>query len=209
MGWIDRFFRKRNRRAATAGAAERAFGVRPAASQQMEENSSLWWSLYTDNPPWETCDVHPLGLPSKIGRELARSAMTEFSVSVSGSARAEYINQQVQAAASRFGVILERCLCLGGVALRPYEDGGRILVEEFTAGFTPTRFDGADRCIGGVFQSAPVRQGNEWFVRLERHDLLPRAGGPAVYVIENKAFRSGPDGGSCGRVGAVCGARGD
>lgn len=195
MGWIDRFLRKFNKRSAPAGAAERAFGVRPAASQQMEENSSLWWSLYTDNPPWETCDVHPLGLPSKIGRELARSTLTEFSVSVSGSARAEYINRQMQTVVNRLGVILERGLCLGGVALKPYQDGGRILVEEFTTGFTPTRFDGAGRCIGGVFQSAPVRQGNEWFVRLEYHDFIPRAGGPEVYVIENKAFRSGPDGG--------------
>lgn len=198
MGFIDRlrglFFGKLNRKTMPAGTVEKEFGVRPAASRQMEDNINLWWSLYTDNPPWETDCIRSLGLPSAIGRELARIAMTEFTVSVSGSARAEYINQQVQLAANKFGVNLERCLCLGGVALKPYQDGTRILVEEFTTGFTPTHFDGADKCIGGVFKSDPVRVGNEWFIRMEYHDFLPREDGSAVYVIENKAFRSGPDG---------------
>lgn len=198
MGFIDRlrglFFGKLNRKTMPAGTVEKEFGVRPAASRQMEDNINLWWSLYTDNPSWETDCIRPLGLPSAIGRELARNAMTEFSVSVSGSARAEHINQQIQVAANKFGINLERCLCLGGVALKPYQDGDRILVEEFTTGFTPTHFDGADKCIGGVFKSKPVRVGNEWFVRMEYHDFLPREDGSTVYVIDNKAFRSGQDG---------------
>lgn len=199
MGFIDRlrglFFGKLNRKTTPAGTVEKEFGVRPAASRQMEDNINLWWSLYTDNPPWETDCIRPIGLPSALGRELARNTMTEFSVSVSGSARAEYINQQVQVAANKFVINLERCLCLGGVALKPYQDGNRILVEEFTTGFTPTHFDGADKCIGGVFKSKPVQVGNEWFVRMEYHDFLPREDGSSVYVIENKAFRSGQDGG--------------
>lgn len=198
MGFIDRlrglFFGKLNRKTTPAGTVEKEFGVRPAASRQMEGNISLWWDLYTDNPPWETDCIRPLGLPSAIGRELARNTMTEFSVSVSGSARAEYINQQVQVAANKFGINLERCLCLGGVALKPYQEGSRILVEEFTTGFTPTHFDGSDKCIGGVFKSKPVRVGQEWFVRMEYHDFLPREDGSTVYVIDNKAFRSGQDG---------------
>lgn len=204
MGFIDRlrglFFGKLNRKTTPAGTVEKEFGVRPAASRQMEDNINLWWNLYTDNPPWETDCIRPLGLPSAIGRELARNTMTEFSVSVSGSARAEYINQQVQIAANKFEINLERCLCLGGVALKPYQEGSRILVEEFTTGFTPTHFDGSDKCIGGVFKSKPVQVGNEWFVRMEYHDFLPREDGSTVYVIDNKAFRSGQDGGIGARV---------
>lgn len=200
MGFIDWArnlfgFGKLNRKTTPAGTVEKEFGVYPAASRKMEDNINLWWALYTNQPPWETCDVRPLGLPSAIGRELARNTMTEFSASISGSARAEYINQQMQVAANKFSVNLEKCLCLGGVALKPYQDGDRILVEEFTTGFTPTHFDGADKCIGGVFKSAPVRQGKEWYVRMEYHDFLPREDGSTVYVIENKAYRSGQDGG--------------
>lgn len=188
-------FGKLNKETTPAGTIEKEFGVHPAASRKMENNINLWWAMYTNHPPWESCDVRPLGLPGAIGRELARHALAEFSAAVSGSARAEYINRQVQAAKARFSKNLEIGLCLGGVALKPYPDGDRILVEAATTGFTPTRFDGTGKAIGGVFKSKPLRQGKGWFVKLEYHDFLQREDGTTVYVIENKAFRSGENGG--------------
>lgn len=194
--WMRNLFRsgKLNRKTTPAGIIEKEFGVQPAASRKMEDNIDLWWKMYTNHPPWESCDVRPLGFPQKIGLELARHALTEFSITVSGGARAEYINQQMQTAAAKFSKHLEMGLCLGGIALKPYPDGDRILVEAATTGFTPTHFDGTGKVIGGVFKSKPVRQGKEWFVKLEYHDFLPREDGSAVYVIENKAYRSGEDG---------------
>lgn len=200
MGWIDWArnlfgFGKLNKETTPAGTIEKEFGVQPAASRKMEDNINLWWSMYTNHPPWESCDVRPLGFPGAIGRELARHALTEFSVTVSGSARAEYINQQMQMAATKFAQSLEMGLCLGGIALKPSPEGDRILVEAATTGFTPTRFDGTGKAIGGVFKSKPLRQGKEWFVKMEYHDFLSREDGSTVYVIKNKAFRSGEDGG--------------
>ena len=186
---------KLNKETTPAGTIEREFGVQPAASRKMADNINLWWSLYTNHPPWESCDVRPLGLPGAIGRELAQHALTEFSVAVSGSARAEYINRQMQLAAAKFGINLELGLCLGGVGFRPYPDNGRVLVEAFTTKFTPTRFDGTGKAIGGVFESSPVRQGKDWFIKLEYHDFQTQEDGSAIYVVENKAFRSGKDGG--------------
>lgn len=197
MDWARNFFSfgKMNKETTPAGTIEKQFGVYPAASRKMEDNINLWWAMYTNHPPWESCDVRPLGLPGSIGRELARHALTEFSVTVSGSVRAEYINQQMQTAAFKFAQHLEMGLCLGGIAFKPYPDGDRILVGAATTGFTPTRFDGTGKCIGGVFKSKPVRQGKEWFVKMEYHDFLPREDGSTAYVIENKAFRSGEDSG--------------
>lgn len=186
---------KLHRETIPAGIIEREFGVQPAASRKMEDSIDLWWAMYTGHPPWETACVRPLGLPEAIGRELARHVLTEFSMSVSGSARAEYIDRQMQAVVQKFSSDLEMGLCLGGVALKPYPDGGRILVETFTTRFTPTRFDGSGKAIGGVFRSEPVRVGREWFIKLEYHDFLRREDGSSVYVVENKAFRSGQDGG--------------
>lgn len=200
MGIIDwalnKFgYTKLDRAVTPAGIIEKEFGVRPAASRKMEDNIGLWWSLYTDHPPWETCEVRPLGIPWSIGRELARHALTEFSLSISGSARGEYINQNIQTAAAGFGEDLEKGLCLGGIALKPYSSRGRIMVDAFTTKFTPTRFDGTGRAIGGVFESEPVRQGKEWFIKLEYHDFVLREDGTEIYVVENRAFRSGQNGG--------------
>lgn len=188
-------FGKLNSEGMPAGTIEKEFDAYPAASRKMRDNINLWWAMYTNHPPWESCDVRPLGLPAAIGSELSRNALTEFSVAVSGSARADYINQQMQTAAQKLSTHLEMGLCLGGVALKPYPDNGRILVEAFTTKFTPTRFDGAGKAIGGVFESAPVRNGKDWFIKLEFHDFQTKEDGGTVYVVENKAFRSGQNGG--------------
>lgn len=196
MDWARNFFSfgKMNKEATPAGTIEKEFGAHPVASRRMEDNINLWWDLYTNHPPWESSCVRPLGLPSAIGRELSHHALTEFNVSVSGSARADYINQQMQAIVSKMGNHLELGLCLGGVALKPYVSGGRILVDAFTTRFTPTRFNGEGEVIGGVFKSDPVRQGKEWYVKLEYHDFLQQEDGTSRYIVENKAFRSGQDG---------------
>lgn len=196
MDWARNIlgFGKLNKETTPAGTIEKEFGAHPVASRRMEDNINLWWDLYTNDPPWDSPCVRPLGLPSAIGRELSRHALTEFNVSVSGSARAEYINQQMQAIVSKLGNHLELGLCLGGVALKPYVSGGRILVDAFTTRFTPTRFNGEGEVIGGVFKSDPVRQGKEWYVKLEYHDFLQQEDGTSRYIVENKAFLSGQDG---------------
>ncbi len=200
MGFIDQVrnffgFGKSNSAATPTGTIEKAFGVPPAASWKMRDNINLWWNMYTNHPPWESECLRPLDIPRSIGMELARHALAEFSVAVSGSARAEYINEQMQLAAAKLVIYLELGLCLGGVALKPYSDNGRILVDAFTTKFTPTRFDGAGKAAGGVFESNPVRQGKDWFVKLEYHDYQTSEDGGSVYVVENKAFKSGADGG--------------
>ncbi len=202
MGIIDwalsKFgYAKLNKETVPAGTIEKEFGAYPAASRKMEDNINLWYSMYINHPPWESCDVRPLGLPGAIGRELSRHVLTEFSVTVSGSARADFINQQMQLAVPKFGENLEIGLCLGGVALKPYLEKrkNRVLVKAYTTDFTPTRFDGTGKCVGGVFKDGPIRQGKEWFVKLECHDFLDQEDGSTVYVVENKAFRSGENGG--------------
>lgn len=197
MGLIDWFhglFRKLNKESIPESVIKKEFNARPAASRDMQDNAALWYKMYINQSPWLTCDVRSLGFPGAIGRELSRFALTEFSFTVSGSARADFLNEQMQRAARTFGNDLEKGLCLGGIAFKPYVDGNRILVDTFTSGFVPTHFDGTGKAIGGVFKSAPVRQGDEWYVKLEYHDFLPLEDGSTVYVVENKAFRSGEDG---------------
>lgn len=193
LDWAKSFFRVQ-RQTTPAGTIEQQFGVRPAASRLMEDNINLWYAMYINRPPWETDCIKSIGLPGAIGRELARHALTEFSATVDGSQRAEFINENLQTAANDFNKELELGLCLGGIALKPYVDNDRILIDAVTTGFTPTHFDGTGNVIGGVFRCAPERQGREWYVRMEYHDFQSREDGTVVYVIENKAFRSDKDG---------------
>lgn len=197
MGLLDVFKTWWNRRMVKpldAGTVERAFDVTPAASRVMKDSIELWYALYTNNPPWETDCVKPLGLPGAIGRELTKFTLAEFSVAVSGGPRADFLNERVQSVLlPQFSRDLELGLCLGGFAMRPYMDArGRLLVDGTGAtAFSPVEFGGTGRAVSGVFRET-VKVRKDTFTRLEYHGFDESG----VYIIRNKAYRGDTGGGA-------------
>lgn len=176
-------------------AAEREFGVSPAVSMTMEQQIALWYAMLVNTPPWQDCNVKAVGLPAAICREVARPTLVEFTANITGSQRADYLNDGFQLAKENFSKALELGLALGGVALKPYIYGDKLLVDMTgAAGFQPTKFDPTGRCIGGVFRDKPVKVNGKYYVRLESHDLTD-----TTYTIKNKAYYSD----STGSVGAA------
>ena len=174
--------------------AEREFGVSPAVSLTMEQHIGLWYAMMVNTPPWQNCDVKAVGLPAAICREVARPTLVEFTANITGSKRADYLNENFQTAKENFNRALELGLALGGVALKPYIYGDNMLVDVTgAAGFQPTKFDPSGRCIGGVFKDKPVKVNGTYYVRLESHEL-----NGTTYTIKNKAYYSD----SSGSVGA-------
>lgn len=175
-------------------AAEREFGVSPAVSMTMEKYIALWYAMLVNTPPWQDCNVKAVGLPAAICREVARPTLVEFTANITGSKRADYLNDGFQLAKENFSKALELGLALGGVALKPYIYGDKLLVDMTgAAGFQPTKFDPTGRCICGVFRDKPVKVNGKYYVRLEFHDLTG-----TTYTIKNKAYYSD----STGSVGA-------
>ena len=147
-----------------------------------------------NTPPWQNCDVKAVGLPAAICREVARPTLVEFTANITGSKRADYLNENFQTAKENFNRALELGLALGGVALKPYIYGDKMLVDVTgAAGFQPTKFDPSGHCIGGVFKDKPVKVNGTYYVRLESHEL-----NGTTYTIKNKAYYSD----SAGSVGA-------
>ena len=174
--------------------AEREFGVSPAVSLTMEQHIALWYAMLINTPPWQNCDVKTVGLPAAICREVARPTLVEFTANITGSKRADYLNENFQTAKENFNRALELGLALGGVALKPYIYGDKMLVDVTGAvGFQPTKFDPSGSCIGGVFKDKPVKVNGTYYVRLESHEL-----NGTTYTIKNKAYYSD----SAGSVGA-------
>lgn len=176
------------------GTVERAFNVTTATSRVMKDSIELWYALYTNNPPWKTDCVKPLGLPGAIGRELTKFALAEFNVTVSGGPRADFINERVQLVlVPQLSKDLELGLCLGGFAMRPYMDArGTLLVDGTGAtAFSPIEFDGTGRAISGVFREV-VKVKKETYCRLEYHGFDENG----VYIIRNKAYKGDTGGGT-------------
>lgn len=169
---------------------QREFDAPTAVSQTMERSIGLWYSMYINQPPWETRDVKPLGLPSAICREVSRPTLAEFTANISGGQRADYLTERFDVAAEGFQRAVELGLALGGVALKPYIYGDKLLVDVTgAAGFTPTAFVPSGRCVAGVFKDKPVKLADKYYIRLEYHEF----DGSAV-TIRNKAYNSDPSG---------------
>ncbi len=168
---------------------QRAFDVTPAVSQIMERNINLWYAMYINQPPWAVGKVVPVGLPAAICREIARPALSELTVNITGSKRADYLNERFRAASEHFLRDLELGLATGGIAFKPYIYNGMLLVDATSsAAFRPTKFGPAGVCTGGVFREKAMVKGKH-YVRLEYHDM---AGD--TYTIQNKAYHSDSSG---------------
>lgn len=194
MSFLGSFVNAVRRALFPQAVAEREFGVSPAVSMTMEQQIALWYAMLVNTPPWQDCNVKAVGLPAAICREVTRPTLVEFTANITGSQRADYLNDGFQLAKENFSKALELGLALGGVALKPYIYGDKLLVDMTgAAGFQPTKFDPTGRCIGGVFRDKPVKVNGKYYVRLESHDLTD-----TVYTIKNKSYYSD----STGSVGA-------
>lgn len=194
MSFLGNFVNTVRRALFPRAVAEREFGTSPAVSMTMEQQIALWYAMLVNTPPWQDCNVKAVGLPAAICREVTRPTLVEFTANITGGQRADYLNDGFQLAKENFGKALELGLALGGVALKPYIYGDKLLVDiTGAAGFQPTKFDPTGRCIGGVFRDKPVKVNDKYYVRLESHDLTD-----TVYTIKNKSYYSD----STGSVGA-------
>lgn len=188
--WLRRFFHK----VFPKKTLENKLKVQIATSVQMENAIELWLNMYSNHPPWEggVKNVMPLNLPASIAEEMARLTLTEFSLEVGGSPRADFINSQLTSYKENLSNIMERWAALGGIALKPYVSGddGRgkptdIRIDINTANrFFPTAFNSNKDVTGAVFLDTK-HVGDYIYTRLEYHSL-----NGSTYRVTNKAYRS-------------------
>ena len=166
---------------------EKQLHVSIATSVVMERAIELWSQMYCNNPPWRggKADVIPLNLPAAIAEEMARLILTEFSIEVSGSARGDYINQQIKDNFTSLSDHVELYCAKGGICLKPYVSGQTINIDFTQADrFFPTAYTSSKEITGGIFVDTK-RQGDYLYTRLECHSLVG-----TDYTITNHAFRS-------------------
>ena len=74
---------------------KKALGVDIAVSPEMAESIYRWQRMYRNKPPWISKDVKGLNLPAAISSEFARLVTNEARIEVSGSPRADLINEML------------------------------------------------------------------------------------------------------------------
>ncbi len=154
-----------------------SLGIETKLSDKMTAALNVWDELYRGKSS--------LSLASAIASETARLVTIEFESEISGSERAEYLNEQYKEFLQNIRNITELACAKGGLVLKPYVDGGKIRVTYVQAeNFVPTEFNSSGEITGAVFLDRYF-SGGKIYTRIERHGFEN-----GIYKIRNNAFVS-------------------
>lgn len=162
---------------------EDALKVKTAISNEMDRAMNLWLKIFTNNAPWLNEEVRSLQLGASIAEEFARLITLEMKSEVTGSARADYINEVYQKVLEDLKSHLALYNAVGGGFFKPYVKNNRFYIDYIPqTDCKPLKFDNAGNITSMVF-SSQITKGDKIYTRLETHTLQD-----TNYIIENKVY---------------------
>lgn len=152
------------------------FGVSADVNSNMYTALNEWDKLFTQSKT---------NLASVVASEAARLATIDMQITLTGSERADTIQNIINTNRDRLRSKLELGCAYGGLILKPSTTG----IDFIPANrYIPTSFDSSGNINGVVFIDQFVKN-NEYFTRLEYH-CFEFVDDNRVYIIRNKAFKS-------------------
>lgn len=162
---------------------EEALKVKTAVSFEMETAMNLWLKIFTNNAPWLNEEVRSLQLGASIAEEFARLTTLEMKSEITGSVRADFINEYYQKVLEDLKSHLALYNAVGGGYLKPFVKNNRFYIDYVAqTDCKPLQFDSAGNITSMVF-SSQITKGDKRYTRLEVHTLED-----TNYTIENKAY---------------------
>ena len=164
---------------------EEALKVKTAVSDEMDKAMDLWLKIFTNNAPWISKEVPSLQLGASIAEEFARLITLEMKSEVTGSKRAEFINEEYQKVLEDLKSELGLFNAVGGGFFKPFVKGDKFYIDYIPqTDCKPLKFDSAGNITSIVFSSQVVK-GEKRYTRLETHTL-----NGTDYIVENKVYVS-------------------
>ncbi len=156
-----------------------------AVSPPMAEALQLWSLMYQNQAPWLNTEIRSLNLPAAIAGEITRAVTIEMHVTLTGSARAAFLQKQFDRVLPRLRDQVEKGCAKGGLMFKPYVQGKQIAVDYVQADmFYPVAFDANGAITACVFADQRTI-GSDYYTRLEYHAMTE-----AGCEIRNLAFKS-------------------
>ncbi|ADU25680.1 phage portal protein [Ethanoligenens harbinense] len=156
-------------------------------SDKMTSAIAMWARMYEDGGAWcnPKSGIHSLRLAAAIASEIARLVTIEMGVSVTGSARADFLQAQLAPFLDGLRRHVEVGCALGGEVFKPYVDDGRVCIDAVQGDcFFPTTVDTSGRMLGAIFV-AQIKRRDTIYTRAEHHEFQS-----GTHTIENRAFAS-------------------
>ena len=169
--------------------AKDEFNITPIISADVEQLLEYCARVYQGRPEWEDAGKHikTVNFAKSICSETARLTTLNIGIKLDGSARAKWLQEQVDKIYYELRKWVEYGCAYGTVILKPNGD----TVKLYVPGQYEITEQNGGRITGAVFHnSAYDEQADKYYERLEYHRFEN-----GVYVISNKCFfGSSPNG---------------
>ena len=157
------------------------YGVKPITSDQMDRWVQECINIYQGNPPWLDPDdnIDTVNFAKAVCSEVARLTALGIGIHVDGSARADWLQKEINRIFYLLRQWVEFGCAYGTVILKPNGD----TVELYAPGdFAVTHHK--DGKIDGVVFTDSEQVGEKWYTKLEYHRFLDSG----LYAIDNHCF---------------------
>ena len=163
--------------------AKEEFNITPITSPETEYLINYCAMVYQGKPEWENQEkgIKTVNFAKSVCSETARLAMLGTSIKLAGSARAKWLQRQVDIMYFMLRQWVEYAMAYGTVILKPSGETVKL--------YAPGQFEiteqSGGKITGAVFHNSATNTANNvFYTRLEYH----RFDGGA-YVISNKCFK--------------------
>lgn len=178
-------------------SAEKEFNVDIISSDLMEMAQIEWQNIIKGRPYWMSKNVRTINFAKFLCYYTSKKTCLDLNVTISGSDRADYINQCIKAMIQKsIRDKVEDACGAGGIILKPngtYNPAGAIDYV-MPGSFAVTEKNSNGDILGVIFIDRRVK-GDDYYTRLEYQHFTSAIGEDGertgrTYTIENKAFKS-------------------
>jgi A118 family predicted phage portal protein len=159
--------------------------IKLAVSDEMASAITKWAKIYINQAEWLKNDIKSLNLAAQVCTELTRLTLLEYKSEITGSTRADYLNEQYKKFKANLKEKIEIGFAVGGIIFKPFIKDKQIAVDFVPAdSFLPVEFDDSGNITSAIFISQLIK-GETYYTKLELHRLIG-----TNYSVTNKAFQS-------------------
>ncbi len=192
MNLFTRLWGKLKNMFVSSSDISKVFGVELITSSEMKSALRLWDNISTGKPPWKNTedDISTVNMAKFIADTRAKLTTLDIGIAISGSVRAEYLQNLANSLLQRLPDKMCDADRLGGMIIKWNGDAWDFVMPE---DFGITAKDGNGDIVGAIFASY-TSQGNSQYTRLEYHRFEGEDENGPVYVVTNKAFKNRVEG---------------
>lgn len=168
---------------------EKVFGVELISSHEMNTALRNWDRISTGKPPWLNAadEIETINMAKHISDTRAKLTTLDIGIAVSGSPRADYLQELADDLLKRLPDRVTEADRLGGIVIKWNGETWDFILP---GNFGITAKDDNGEIVGAIF-AAHTSQGSAHFTRLEYHRFEGNTvDGGKLYKISNKAFKN-------------------